>query len=340
MASPDSDSGPAWILATAKEKFFFNGGKLPRHQFELLWYSVGTSELFWVKTSNLISPGMPRSWPIRRWRSDFFLELLDSTTRGTGWETHAGFARDLWKRHELDWFRLVLERSAAGLPISWEEANGCYQITGFGKELPRHPDLGTWVIDDFKKLEQLCEWKPPLEEQEALIAKGVRKPWEIPGSGRPAIPPPLPQHFDRENYWLLATRQDPPGMPRDYEVVWCSIPHGEVFAGGRTVGLGVYDMDRWPGASWSHAELIELLAVADPENRATPAGRAQAIWKRMKLDWFRKCLDRLAVGELVTYDEVNRAHLAAHDGKALRLYPHLAPVPVIEEWETEMRYGY
>lgn len=158
-----------------------------------------------------------------------------------------------------------------------------------------------------------------------------------------------PESFDQEKFWLLSTVSrtvkgafsEPERETDEYEAVWCSLPVGIVFHMGRTHVVGVYSEDRWPGDHWTYRELLDYLdTVEEFPSRGTVEGWAKRVWRELKLDWFRPILEKLAAGEHVSYEEADRAHRAAHDGKSLRLYPFLAPVQLQEQWKTELDYDY
>ena len=151
------------------------------------------------------------------------------------------------------------------------------------------------------------------------------------------------EDFDREKYWLLATVSRKVCISgretMEYKLIWCSIPHGMIVFGGRTVEHRVYSGDAWPGASWSFAEFLETLNTREDLVRWQPS-IVHFVWKDLHLEWFRPILGKLALGITVSYDEVNNLHMAANNGKPLRLYPFLAPVAARENWLMEMDYDY
>ncbi len=148
-----------------------------------------------------------------------------------------------------------------------------------------------------------------------------------------------PEYFDKEKFWLLATLSRKVmirGKERpEYEWSWCSQEHGEIFWMGRTVETGVYSSDRWPGGSWTFREFLETLNTPEKLLPRIPSF-VHHVWKVFHLEWFRPILERLAAGQVVSYVEADKAHREANQGKELRLYPYLAPVPLEERWEEEM----
>jgi hypothetical protein len=154
----------------------------------------------------------------------------------------------------------------------------------------------------------------------------------------------LPEHFDQEKYWLLATRAKyvwfSDSIPRtmEYEYVWCSLAHGMVCWGGRTPAA--VNEAEWPGGSRTFSRFLQLLNSPEATIGGMEASIIYGVWKRMNLEWFRPILEKLAAGEVVSYAEANEAYSKAHSGKPLRLFPRLASVDAIDNWLEELEYDY
>jgi hypothetical protein len=146
----------------------------------------------------------------------------------------------------------------------------------------------------------------------------------------------LPEHFDQENYWLLATRihivrtySNSELWTKEYEWIWCSNVAKEVFWGG--INPNNVNSPQWPGKSWKYADILETFSL---EHHLLSINQKidREIFAIMNFEWFRPILERLAAGDCVSYSEANEAFAKVHSGKPLRLYPFLAPLDAIDEW--------
>lgn len=332
-----STSKPFWLLSAGRRKIFI-AGKPPKHQYTLAWFSVADGDLTWGRTSDLIAPQPDRSWPIQRWSSALLLELLESKTRETSPETRAGTARFCWKELDLSWFLPILRKSSLGESVTWEEANQCYQTSHPGMDLPQFDLLSPAILENFRELERISNWIPPWEQQDGSMASAASL--FRPPRSEALPPPPLPNHYDPEKYWLVSSLREEIGRTGTllYSLITCSIPDGEIHLIDRTVPCN--REGGLPGKRWMFSELRELLATAHFPSLGNLASTARTIWEQHRLEWFRPILEDLAAGKVVTYSEANEFHQAAHAGKSLRLYPFLAPSRIRAEWEKEMRYDY
>lgn len=314
-----------WLLAVKSDDYGSTGLTLT----EIVWCSTSTGEVYWSGNWPGFHPRWQPDHPLLSWKPDLLLDLLEGYRRGIESPTKSHRVRRMWKKFDLSWFTPVIEGFAKGEAVSRQEVEAAAKAAGRS---------GTVHVLTLAEMQRMLRGFPALPKHDPArnADEGLAR-WNMEAEDRKIPYPPLPEHFDPDNHWLLAAVSGMEGNNRYYELAHCSIPQGRLHITHRPIQWEIYHMDWGPGASWTFAELGEILETPPP-NANSWEDHAQKLWKRLRLEWFTPVLQKLAAGESVTHTMVDKAHRDAHEGRALRLYPGLAPGPVKDEWETEMIY--